>query len=179
MREIILLRHAAASGQEPDASLTGDGRRQAHQLAGLLSDYHVERVISSPFTRATASIAPLCDRAELRVETDDRLVERVLSGQPMRDWRDHLRRSFHDPDYCLEGGESARVAQARGIAVLESAVASGARCVLVTHGNLLTLMLNSIDAGVGFDIWSRLSNPDVFLIDVEHDRPTGFRRIWG
>ncbi|AHG92829.1 Phosphoglycerate mutase (plasmid) [Gemmatirosa kalamazoonensis] len=178
MQEIILVRHAAATGQDPAAALTGEGQRQAHMLADLLSPYRVQRVISSPFARATESIRPLCDRATLRLETDGRLVERVLSGRPLVDWRGHLRRSFEDLDYRLDGGESARAAQARGTSVVRSALASGALCVLVTHGNLLALILNSIDATVGFDVWSSLSNPDAFVVDVDNDGPTRFRRIW-
>jgi len=173
------VRHAAASGQAPAAALTAEGRRQARVLADLLSSYRVERVFSSPFARATESIRPLCNRAKLPLETDDRLVERVLSGQPVADWRDHLRRSFDDLDYRLEGGESARAAQARGTAAVRSALASGARCVLVTHGNLLALILNAIDASVGFDVWSSLSNPDAFVIAADHGGPPRFRRIWG
>lgn len=178
MQPLILVRHAAASGQEPEAPLTADGQRQAHTLADLLAGHRVGRVISSPFVRATASIRPLCDRLELPLETDDRLIERVLSGRPLPDWRDHLRRSFDDPDHCLDGGESARAAQARGSAAVRSALASGVRCVLVTHGNLLALILNAIDPGVGYDVWSRLSNPDAFLVTGEHDVPTRFLRIW-
>ena len=49
------------------------------------------------------------------------------------------RRSFEDLDYRLEGGESSRTAQARGTAAVRAALASGERCVLVTHGNLLAM----------------------------------------
>jgi 2,3-bisphosphoglycerate-dependent phosphoglycerate mutase len=51
--------------------------------------------------------------------------------------------------------------------------------VLVTHGNLLALILNALDPRVGFDEWSALSNPDAFAVDVDQNGPTGFRRIWG
>ena len=113
------------------------------------------------------------------VETDERLVERVLSVHNRPDWREHLRQSFEDLDYCLEGGESARMAQARGMSAMRMAFASGERCVLVTHGNLLALLLQSVDATFGFDRWSTtLSNPDVFVLHGDDDGPTGFRRAW-
>jgi len=177
-QELILVRHASATGQEALAELTDEGRAQARVLAGLLLPYRMERVISSPFVRATETIRPLCERANLQLETDPRLVERVLSGQPLADWRDHLRRSFDDFDYRLEGGESARAAQRRGMSVLQSALESKALCVLVTHGNLLALMLNAIDGSVGFDHWSKLSNPDAFIVGFEPDAPAPIRRIW-
>src|SRR3954464_10560791 len=124
MQKIVLVRHATATGQEADAALTVEGQRQAHALADLLLPLRIQRVISSPFTRAIESVQPFCSRAGLRVETDDRLVERVLTPRGLPDWREHLRRSFDDPDYCLDDGESSRTAQARGTSALRAALAT-------------------------------------------------------
>jgi 2,3-bisphosphoglycerate-dependent phosphoglycerate mutase len=178
MRKLVLVRHAAAIGQDATAALTVEGQRQACMLADLLLPIQIQRVISSPFVRATESIRPFCRRANLHLETDDRLVERVLSARSLPDWREHLRRSFDDLDYRLEDGESSRAAQARGTAAVRAALASGERCVLVTHGNLLALILGSIDGRVGFDAWSRLSNPDAFVLHADDDGPRSFTRIW-
>lgn len=178
MQEIVLVRHATATGQDAAAALTIEGQRQACVLADLLLHFPIRRVISSPFVRATESVRPYCRRANLRLETDDRLVERVLSARNLPDWREHLRRSFDDLDYRLEDGESARTAHARGTAVVRAALVSGERCVLVTHGNLLALILRWIDPTVGFDAWSRLSNPDAFVLHVDDAGPRGFSRIW-
>jgi 2,3-bisphosphoglycerate-dependent phosphoglycerate mutase len=175
---IVLVRHAASTGQDADAALTLDGRRQALVLSDVLLPLRIQRVISSPFVRATESVAPFCSRAGLRLETDDRLVERVLSARDLPDWREHLRRSFDDLDHRLEDGESSRAAQARGTSAVRAAVASGERCVLATHGNLLALILGSIDPAVGFDAWSRLTSPDAFVLHVDEEGPTGFSRIW-
>ena len=178
MQKIVLVRHAQAAGQDAGAELTIEGQLQAAILADLLVQLQIERVISSPFVRATESVRPFCTRAKLALETDDRLVERVLSARVLPDWREHLGRSFDDLDYRLEDGESSRTAQARGVAALGAALASDERCVLVTHGNLLALILKSIDATIGYEFWSRLSNPDAFLLDVDGERPTGFTRVW-
>jgi 2,3-bisphosphoglycerate-dependent phosphoglycerate mutase len=178
MQKIVLVRHATATGQGANAALTIEGQRQARMLADLLLPFQIQRVISSPFVRATESVGPFCSRAGLRLETDGRLVERVLSARNLPDWREHLRRSFDDLDYCLEDGESSRAAQARGTSAVRAALASGERCVLVTHGNLLALILRSIDATVGFDAWSRLSNPDAFVLHVDDEGPTRFIRVW-
>jgi 2,3-bisphosphoglycerate-dependent phosphoglycerate mutase len=178
MPKIVLVRHAAATGQEATATLTGEGQRQASALADFLLPLRIQRVVSSPFARATESVTPFCRRAGLGLETDDRLVERVLGARDLPDWRAHLRRSFDDPDYRLEGGESSRTAQARGTAAVRAALATGERCVLVTHGNLLALILRSVDATVGYDVWSGFSNPDVFELHVGDDGPTGFTRLW-
>lgn len=178
MQQLVLVRHAAASGQEPHAALTPDGERQAHSLAALIAPYKVERVISSPWVRAVESARPFCIQAGLQLETDERLIERTLSTRALPDWQQHLRRSFDEPDYCFDDGESARTAQARGLAAVSAALETRDRCVLVTHGNLLALILKSIDQGFGFDEWSRLSNPDVFLIRADGDRLMEFSRVW-
>ena len=178
MQRIVLVRHAAATGQDANAPLTIEGQRQTSVLADFLLQFQIQRVISSPFVRATQSIGPFCGRAGLRMETDDRLVERVLSARDLPDWREHLRRSFDDMDYCLEDGESSRTAQVRGTSAVRAALATGQRCVLVTHGNLLALILKSVDATVGFDLWSRLSNPDAYVLHVNDEGPGGFSRAW-
>ena len=178
MQQIVIVRHAEASGQDANAALTIEGQLQASTLVDLLLQFQIQRVISSPFLRATDTVRPFCRRAGLALETDHRLAERILSARALPDWREHLRRSFDDLDYCLEDGESSRAAQARGTSAVRAALESDKRCVLVTHGNLLALILRSIDVTVGFEFWSTLSNPDAFLIQVDGEGPTGFRRVW-
>ncbi|MEO7353264.1 MAG: histidine phosphatase family protein [Gemmatimonadales bacterium] len=177
MQEIVLVRHASATGQEPESPLTAEGSRQAAALADLLLPLKIERVICSPFLRARHSVAPFCARSGISVEVDDRLVERTLSARGLPDWQEHLRRSFDEMEYSLEGGESSHVAQERGVAVVAEAWRSGRRCAVVTHGNLLALILKSIDPTVGFAFWSTLSNPDAFILRGEGDGPSEFSRI--
>jgi 2,3-bisphosphoglycerate-dependent phosphoglycerate mutase len=177
-RRVIIVRHAAASGQAADAALTAAGQRQASMLAELLSSLCVERVICSPLLRAIQSVEPFCARARVQFEVEPRLCERVLSPHDLPDWREHLRRSFEDLDYRLEDGESSRDAQQRGMQVVQEAVESGKRCALITHGNLLSLMLKSVDEGIGFEAWSRLTNPDAFALQLERGAPARVDRLW-
>jgi 2,3-bisphosphoglycerate-dependent phosphoglycerate mutase len=178
-KQLYLVRHCQAAGQEPDSPLTSDGTAQAADLVRFLSDLPVDRIVSSPFLRARASIMPLARRLDLPVEIDARLAERVLAGPgPLPDWRDHLRAGFADPDLYLPGGESGRTAQARGVAALTDILAHPAQhTAVVTHGNLLALLLQHFDSAYGFDAWQRLTNPDVFVVDVQEDAAT-VRRIW-
>jgi 2,3-bisphosphoglycerate-dependent phosphoglycerate mutase len=178
-KELYLVRHCQAAGQESDSPLTPEGTAQAEALARFLGRLPVDRIVASPFLRARASIMPLARRLNLPVETDVRLAERVLAGQdPLPDWRDHLRAGFADPDLCLPGGESSCTAQARGVAALDDILAHPAQhTVVVTHGNLLALLLQHFDGAYGFEAWQRLTNPDVFIVDVEEDAAT-VRRIW-
>lgn len=178
MPEVLLVRHAAALGQASDAPLSTEGEKQAEELAEVLTQHRVERVICSPFLRAIQSVAPYCQRKQLEVEVEPRLMERVLSKQDVPDWRSELRRSFDDLDYCLETGESSRVAQKRGVVVLNEAIASEQRCALITHGNLLALLLNFLLPSVGYEDWGRLSNPDVFAVQTDERGKSTFKRVW-
>ena len=178
-KQLYLVRHCKAAGQEPDSPLTIDGASQAVALAQFLGRLPIDRIVSSPFWRARASIMPLARRLDRPVEIDARLAERVLAGPaPLPDWLDRLRASFTDPDLCLPGGESSRTAQARGVAALHDILIHPAtHTVVVTHGNLLALLLQHFNPGYGFAAWQRLTNPDVFAVDVQEDAAT-VTRIW-
>jgi 2,3-bisphosphoglycerate-dependent phosphoglycerate mutase len=173
-----LVRHCRATGQSPDASLTAEGMAQAGLLAELLAPLGIARILSSPFARARDSVAPLAARLGIPVETDDRLIERVLTTEPLPDWRAHLARSFDDDNYQLAGGESSHAATARAVAVLEEARPHPARAtVVVTHGNLLALLLRHYDSRAGFAAWDALTNPDVYRVTFGVP-PQPIVRLW-
>jgi 2,3-bisphosphoglycerate-dependent phosphoglycerate mutase len=164
---LYLVRHCQATGQEPDAPLTEIGQQQAIALAGWLSDVSIGRIISSPFVRAYQSIAPLSEHLGLTIEVDDRLVERVLSPVPLDDWRQRLAETFIDLDLSFGEGESSRTAMMRGISVVDRAMQQTTDpVVIVTHGNLMTLILKHFNERVGYTEWENLQNPDVYCIQV-------------
>jgi 2,3-bisphosphoglycerate-dependent phosphoglycerate mutase len=107
--------HATGQGQDPGASLSEVGFQQAEHLAAWFISHPVERVVSSPYTRAIQTIKPLAKQRGLVIETDDRFRERALCSGPLWDWRDRVAASYADLDLCLPGGESCRTAMARGI----------------------------------------------------------------
>jgi 2,3-bisphosphoglycerate-dependent phosphoglycerate mutase len=172
-RVVYLVRHCQATGQEADAPLTELGQLQAFGLSERLSKASISRIISSPFARAYQSILPLSRSLSLTIELDARLTERVLSLIPIDDWRERLAQTFIDLDLCVEGGESSRAAMMRGIAVVNQAMqqATGP-VVLVTHGNLMTLMLKHFNEQVGFAEWASLRNPDVYCISFNSEDET-------
>ncbi|MDR6290413.1 MULTISPECIES: histidine phosphatase family protein [Inquilinus] len=171
---IYLIRHCRAAGQEPAAPLTEEGHAQALRLRDRLAATPIARVVSSPFLRARDSAAPLAARLGLPLGIDERLAERVLAADPAEDWRDRLRQSFADPGLRWPGGESGAEAMARGRAAVDAAAAdAGGPVAVVTHGNLLALILHSFDGRSGFDTWAGLTNPDVYRID-----PAGQVQRW-
>ncbi|MBD2729457.1 histidine phosphatase family protein [Nostoc sp. FACHB-892] len=164
-KTLYIVRHCQAVGQEANAPLTSEGNLQAIALADLLFDFGIERVISSPFIRAYQSIAPLTERLGLSIEIDNRLSERVLCATPLADWRERLAESFTNLDLYLDGGESSRGAMARGIAVIDEVLQQEANTIaIVTHGNLMALILKHFDDRIGYAEWGKLSNPDVYRI---------------
>lgn len=178
MKKLYVVRHCRAEGQHPDAGLTGEGCAQAEALADFLADRGIQRIVSSPFRRALQSVAPLAERLRLQVETDERLVERILSHEDLPDWPDRLRETFEDLDLSFRGGESSRVAIGRAASVVHDILEDrAATTALVTHGNLMTLLLKSFDDRFGFDDWKKLTNPDVFCVIVEREKAV-VERVW-
>lgn len=167
---LYLVRHCQTSGQEPDAPLTPLGLEQAETLAAFLSERGIKRIVSSTHLRARQSVEPLAARLGLPVETDARLIERVLSTETLPDWRERLLATWADFDLTLPGGESSRTATTRGLAALDDALAADRLpVVVVAHGNLISLLLHALDGRPGYETWERLTNPDLFLIEP---RPT-------
>ena len=171
VRRLFLVRHCESTGQEASAPLTAVGQAQAIRLAEHLETRGVELLVSSPYTRAQQSIAPLAQRLGLPVEIDSHLAERVLSAAPLEHWREAIRQTFEDLDLAWPGGESSRTAMVRGRAAIDARLTRPVRVLVVmTHGNLMTLILRSFETQFGFQAWEHLSNPDVYCIEMDAER---------
>ncbi|SDB90760.1 2,3-bisphosphoglycerate-dependent phosphoglycerate mutase [Pelagirhabdus alkalitolerans] len=181
MKKLVLVRHCQSDGQHTDSPLTNNGVNQARRLSEFFKkhDLTIDRIISSPSMRAVETIKPYALLNEQSIETDARLNERILSDQPVDDWLDVVEASFEDLDYRLPGGESSNEALGRGLAVINEAIndPSHETIAIVTHGNLLMLLLNHFEADYGFKQWRLLKNPDVFIIEHE-DEQIQLEHIW-
>lgn len=177
-KQFFIIRHCQAEGQESDAPLTKAGHHTALELVKQFKGETIHQVISSPFLRARQSIEPLVKEKNLHLQIDHRLSERILSGIPRVDWLDRLKDSFSDMDLKLEGGESSKEAQARIVEVVKEVVYSDAEnTIMVTHGNIMSLLLKHFDHTFGFEQWQSLSNPDIFLLQLI-DGEYFLKRIW-
>src|SRR5262245_1369641 len=119
VKQLFLVRHCDSSGQLPAAPLTPLGQEQALRLADSLAQHAIDLLVSSPYTRAQHSIAPLAHQLNAPVETDTRLVECEIASEPVADWRAALQRLFEEPDLTWPGGESSRHAMHRGRRVID------------------------------------------------------------
>ncbi|WP_010676698.1 histidine phosphatase family protein [Bacillus timonensis] len=177
MKKIYTIRHCEAEGQSPDAPLTEKGQLQAMELAAFFENRKVDRIISSPFKRAIQTIQPLANKRNIDIEMNVQLAERVLSTKNMPDWYEKLKATYEDFELKYEGGESSRDAANRIIEVADDVIKNGGEhTIIVTHGGLMSLLLNHFNKNFGFEQWSKLSNPDVYILKMGN--PTIFERIW-
>ncbi|MBD7963844.1 histidine phosphatase family protein [Fictibacillus norfolkensis] len=165
--KITAIRHCKADGQESLAALTAEGKQQAKELATFLEGQLYDCVVSSPFKRAIDTIKPFAELSEQSIKIDERLAERILSAEADPNWRSNLERTYIDEHLKFPGGESTFEAKQRISSFINDLQTESYKSVLiVTHGNLLSLMINLFDPSFGFKEWELLSNPDVYLIDV-------------
>ncbi|MEI5908713.1 histidine phosphatase family protein [Bacillus spongiae] len=178
VKKIYLVRHCQAKGQSPNASLTPLGFEQSKELSGFLLQKEVDMIISSPYLRAVDSIKPFAEKVNVQIKEDKRLSERVLSSVNHPDWLQMLKESFTDLDLRYEGGESSDEAMSRAIKVITDVINSPFKTtVLVTHGNLMALILKYFDSSFGFEEWRALSNPDVYCLTFTGEEAE-LERVW-
>jgi len=178
MKKIYVIRHCEAQGQSSNAPLTEKGQEQAKRLADFFHTYNIDRIISSPFLRAIQSIELLSKRTNKKIAIDERLSERTLSTGNLPYWYEKLKITFTDLDSKYEGGESSQEAMTRIKNVVKEVTERGTEhTVIVSHGNLISLLLKSYQSDVDFQFWQRLSNPDVYLISYINNEAV-IKRIW-
>ncbi|WP_121610814.1 histidine phosphatase family protein [Mesobacillus foraminis] len=177
-KKIYVVRHCEAQGQPFESPLTEKGLSQADVLVQFFSNTEIDRIISSPFLRATQSIEPLSQERNIEIETDERLSERILSTKDLPDWYEKLQETFKDLELKFEGGESSQEAMNRIVNVVEEVLASGTEnTVIVSHGNIISLLLKKYNCDFDFECWRNLSNPDVFQLTFIQDG-VHLARLW-
>jgi 2,3-bisphosphoglycerate-dependent phosphoglycerate mutase len=176
--DVLLVRHAVPvdvgspgyEERDDDRPLTEEGRQAAEQLADELEPYVITSVYCSPYQRAIETVTPTAQRRDLEVHILPDLRERRLTLAPTPDWPVHLQRAWADPDYALEGAESGRQAQRRAIALLDllrTRHADGGRLLVGSHGNLISLILQSFEPGVDHAFHMAMPMPAIY--HLEHD----------
>lgn len=178
VKHIYVIRHCEAQGQSSAAPLTEDGFHQAEDLADFFADIKIDRIIASPFSRAIQTIEPLSKRKNINIGIDERLSERILSTRDLPDWYKKLQATFTDMELKFEGGESSSEAMKRIVHVVEETFQSHAEhSIIVSHGNIIALLLKYYNNDVDFQVWGNLSNPDIFQFSTKHNEIT-IERVW-
>lgn len=177
-KKLYVIRHCEAEGQPRESQLTEKGMKQAEYLSNFFSKMKLDRIISSPFLRAIQSIEPLSKKTNIKIEIDERLSERILSTTNLPDWYEKLKETFIEMELKFEGGESSREAMNRIVNVVEEVFKSESEnTVIVSHGNIISLLLIHYNSDFDFESWKNLSNPDIFQINYVKDE-VNLERIW-
>ena len=185
--EILLVRHALPvppgtpgwEERDDERPLSAEGLRQAQELAFELEPYILTACYASPYPRALQTVTPTATRRLLDVQLIDGLRERRLTGTLRDDWRELLDQAWADPDFAAPGGESGRAAQVRGMGVLDLLRvrhADGGRLLVGSHGNLISLMLQALEPGIGVEFHAAMPMPAVY--HLQHDA-IGWRVLGG
>jgi 2,3-bisphosphoglycerate-dependent phosphoglycerate mutase len=157
---VYLIRHAepvrpgTPGVEENERPLSERGRADAIRLADDFDSIALDALCSSPCPRARQTIEPIAEQRGIAIETIHDLRERMLTPEPLADWRAHLMRSWSDFDYAPKGGETSRIAQRRMLTALEKVAAryaDGGAVAVASHGNIIALALNALDARVDFN----------------------------
>lgn len=176
--DVVLVRHAASvppgtpgwEQRDDERPLSEEGLRQADDLAFELDPYGLSAVYTSPYARSIQTVTPIARRRGMDVQVLADLRERRLTLALRDDWAKVLARSWTDPSFALPGTESAQAAQRRGIGVLDLLRvrhADGGRLLVGSHGNLISLILQSFEPAVDFDF--HLAMPVPAIYHLEHD----------
>jgi len=177
-KKIYIVRHCEAQGQPSESQLTEKGFNQAKYLSEFFSNIKIDRIISSPFLRAIQSVEPISNETNIKIEIDERLSERTLSTKDLPEWLKKLKATFDNLELKFEGGESSKEAMNRIVNVVDEVFKSETEnTIIVTHGNLMSLLLKNYDNSFDFDCWKNLSNPDVFLLSYTNNE-VNMERLW-
>jgi len=170
VKKIYLIRHCKATGQEPLAELTNEGKEKALDLVPILDGFHIDHIISSPYKRAVQTVKPFSESKGIPIIIEGNLQERVLSGEPLEDWLEKLRRTFVEKDLFFAGGESSNDALNRIQKIVGEVFENEQmhRVAIVSHGNILSLLINHYDQTFGYTQWQQMKNPDIFVLEQDH-----------
>lgn len=173
--QLVLVRHAESAPNrsipESDWPLSERGIRQSEELVGTLD---ADKFFSSPFLRAIETIRPAAVHLNLGIEILQNVRERRLASVLIKDWETELERSWEDFDRSLPGGESSRECQNRVREALTEVVEQnkGKSLVVCSHGNAISLFLNSINQSFGFEHWKQMKNPHLFRLEYKSENWT-------
>jgi 2,3-bisphosphoglycerate-dependent phosphoglycerate mutase len=173
---IYFIRHAQSRPsvrlQHHEWPLSNLGRAQAVKLVPLIANLQIQRVISSPFIRCLDTVAPFVSESKLPLDIHDDLRERHVVDTVVGDFSEIWKKSWADFHFSMPGCESSFQAQTRFVNAVAELVDRhhGSVLGISTHGNVLGLFLNFIDARFHQQEADKIRNPDVLKIVVRSGR---------
>ncbi|MDF2661207.1 MAG: pgm3 [Paenibacillus sp.] len=185
---IYMVRHGESpktEGTERTRGLTEKGRADADRITELLKDEGIGVFVSSPYRRAILTLQELARHSRQKIIVFEDLKERIFLNEenrmPDADLFPLVEKSFADPNFSLEGGESNAECQTRAISVLKKLLQlyRGQKIAVGTHGAVMTLMMAFYDPQYDFDFLLQTSKPDVYRLEFDNQKLVQVNRLWG
>ena len=171
---VYLLRHAesrpSAAVKEPDWPLSELGKKQAHDIMPTLAKLDIDYVYTSPYLRAVETAKPFAGCAGKPLRVHDELREQLsLWADSVEEFMEQMRKKWEDFHFAPPGGESNAECQLRVVNAVRDIIRRhpGSTLLVSSHGNAISLLLNSIHSSFNFEGWMAMKNPDLFRIKVE------------
>lgn len=182
---IYMVRHGESpyDGNERTRGLTVKGQLGARSIANVLKGEGIDHVISSPYTRSILTVEPLAKQLSQEVIVREELKERIFSTEEKRlpdsQLFPLLEKSFLDPNFALEGGESNTDCQKRAVKVLEELLNTyeGQKVVIGTHALVMTLMMGYYHKKYNLDFLLQTTKPDIYKMEFNGQELVGVKRL--
>jgi 2,3-bisphosphoglycerate-dependent phosphoglycerate mutase len=183
---IYMVRHGDSpkEGNERTRGLTDKGQLDAQRITDRLKEENVDVVVSSPYLRSLLTVEKAGQQIGQEVVVIEDLKERIFSSAADRvsdkDLGPLLEKSFSDPQYSLQGGESNAACQKRAINVLKSLLDKhrGKKVVVGTHGAIMTLMMGYYDRSFDLKFLHSTSKPDIYRMEFNGQELVNVQRLW-
>jgi 2,3-bisphosphoglycerate-dependent phosphoglycerate mutase len=183
---IYMVRHGDSpkEGNERTRGLTEKGHLDAQRITDRLKEENVYVVVSSPYLRSIQTVEKTGQQIGKEVVVIEDLKERIFSSAAERvcdkDLVPLLEKSFSDPQFSLQGGESNAECQKRAINALKNLLDKyrGKNVVVGTHGAIMTLMMAHFDPRFDLKFLHRTSKPDIYRMEFNGQELVNVQRLW-
>jgi len=176
MKPLILVKHSLPQIVERiparEWNLSQEGRSRAQTLAGLLSTYQPEVVISSSEPKATQTAEVISEQLRVPCQVFENLHEHDRWGSPYLgkvEFEQLVHEFFAKPEKLVFGNETARQVVDRFRKAIENAVAQFEHrtIVIVTHGTALALFVEWLTGVNGYELWHKLGLPSFVVLELQ------------
>ena len=174
-------RQGIVQGRGVNSPLNETGMAQAAALAKRFAADPVDAIYSSPLKRALQTAQCVADAIGIDdIPTNPGLEEMswgVFEGQSQSEELssafEEMKKRWHDGehDYGVEGGETLRQVQSRGVAAIDRIVgaSAGQRVLVVAHGRFLRILLASLLEEYGIPRMEELHHTNTGVNYLVHD----------
>lgn len=183
---VYMVRHGESpkEGNERTRGLTEKGHLDSQRVHDILKNEEIDVVVSSPYIRSILTVESLAQQIGEEVLVFEDLKERIFSSEGNRlsdkELGPLLEKSFSEPDFSLEGGESNADCQKRAIKVLKELleIFRDKKILVGTHGAVMTLMMGYFDNFYDLNFLHSTSKPDIYRMEFNEKELVKVQRLW-